>query len=397
MKTIITLMKTKIKSILLVLILISSGLKAQTIAVSNFSTHGSSKSPEIVAKMARLELIKLNKYTVMDEFDMAEVMSKNEDYQTCYGKTCLVELGNALNVQFMLSGAVDILPNKIIVNIKLIDVKADLVKLTHSMEFDNIEQELQRMIGIVLQEMHGVQVEQTTKSQLIFKQDVITSNNVGRINNTGPRVGFSYVGFGELNEFYTRKESMGGLEILPVMTNIGYQFEGQYIGTENFSALGELILNIGGMEQGQFIPTLSLLNGFRFGSAGWEIAFGPSIGFRKTSTGYFSAEDGRYYTRNEWENKTYNTWLTNPANFDESTGDVLVPYVAPDQSIYKKHLDKRGFGELSANWVMAFGKTFRSGALNIPVNIYYSSNKYGGVIGTSIGFNVSKRIKTINQ
>ncbi|MBK6526803.1 MAG: hypothetical protein IPG07_15360 [Crocinitomicaceae bacterium] len=46
---------------------------------------------------------------------------------------------------------------------------------------------------------------------------------------------------------------------------------------------------------------------------------------------------------------------------------------------------------------MAFGRTFRSGALNIPVNIYYSSNKFGGVIGASIGFNVNKRIKAINQ
>jgi hypothetical protein len=53
--------------------------------------------------------------------------------------------------------------------------------------------------------------------------------------------------------------------------------------------------------------------------------------------------------------------------------------------------------EFNTNWVMAVGRTFRSGALNIPVNLYYSGNKYGQVIGTSVGFNISKQKKAINQ
>jgi hypothetical protein len=46
---------------------------------------------------------------------------------------------------------------------------------------------------------------------------------------------------------------------------IGYQIEGQYVGTDNFSALVEGIFNISGLEQSNFIPSISLLNGFRFG------------------------------------------------------------------------------------------------------------------------------------
>lgn len=390
-------MKTKWMMITLLLLTWSIRLQAETIAVTNFSTNGVHATPEIAAKLTRLELVKLEKYTVLDEFDMAEVIESDASYSTCYGKTCLVEIGKKLNVDYILSGNVDGLGNKIVVTVKLIDVRGDVLKMTRSMEFDNQEAELQRMIGIVLEEMHGVVPNAVTKSQLEFKNEVITSNNVGRINNNGPRVGFSYVAVGEMSEFFARKESQGGLEILPVMTNIGYQFEAQYIGTENFSALGEMIFNIGGMEQGQFIPSLSLLNGFRFGNAGWEVAFGPSFGLRKVSSGFFNDEDERYYTSSEWRVKEYNEWQSQEGNIDPVTGDVLNPFKEPDQSLFSKHLDKRGNTELSANWIMAFGRTFRSGALNIPVNLYYSSNKYGGVIGASIGFNVNKRIKTINQ
>tara|TARA_Y100000385_G_scaffold288456_1_gene355117 strand:+ start:6107 stop:6259 length:153 start_codon:yes stop_codon:yes gene_type:complete len=49
---------------------------------------------------------------------------------------------------------------------------------------------------------------------------------------------------------------------------IGYQIEGQYVGTENFSALVEGIFNISGLEQGKLIPTITIFNGFRFGKAG---------------------------------------------------------------------------------------------------------------------------------
>jgi TolB-like protein len=387
-------MKTKWMMITLMMLTLSIRLQAETIAVTNFSTNGLHATPEITAKLARLELVKLNKYTVIDEFDMAEVMESDASYATCYGRTCLVEIGKKLNVDYILSGNIDGLGTKIVVTVKLIDVKGNLIKMTRSMEFDNQEAELQRMIGIVLEEMHGVTPNAVTKSQLEFKNEVITSNNVGRANNNGPRVGISYVAVGELNEFFMRNEGQGGLGIQPMMTNIGYQFEAQYIGTENFSALGELIFNIGGMEQGQFIPSLSLLNGFRFGSAGWEIAFGPSFGLRKTSSGLFD-EGGNYHLEADYLIDHRNNWELDPLNYDQSTGEDLLVYTRPGG--FEKHLDARGNTELSANWIMAFGRTFRSGALNIPVNLYYSSNKFGGVIGASIGFNVNKRIKTINQ
>jgi len=389
-------MKTKmiLKSMLITLISINS--YSETIAVTNFNTTSINANSEKIGKLARLEMVKIQKYTVMDEFDMQETFFNNKDLETCYGKTCLIELGEKLKADFVLSGSVDGFGNKIVVQLKLIDVKAKSISATKSLEFEYIEEEIQRMIGITIQELFGLTADPIIKTRLEYKNDVITSNNVGKMNNSGPRMGVSYIGFGELNDFFTRNENLGGLDILPVTTNIGYQFEAQYIGTENFSALGELIFNVGGMEQGRFIPSVTLLNGFRFGRGGWEIAFGPSFGLRKTKFGY-TDPDGVFYSKYEWENKSYQMYLNNPENFDPISGDPIVDYKTPNSSIYERTLDTRGTTELNASWIIAFGRTFRSGALNIPVNVYYSSNQYGGIIGTSVGFNVTKNKKSINQ
>lgn len=388
-------MKTKVFIInVLFAVLFNTGF-AQTIAVSNLNTSGMNATPEVGAKMTRLELVKLNKYTVLDEYDMTEKLGNNQ-YDDCYGKNCLIEMGKKLGVDFVLSGSLDGLGNKIVISLKLIDIANETIHSTRSVEFDNQEQELQRMIGIVLGELMGTPVDQETKKRLAFRNEEITSNNVGRVNNSGPRVGISYVAFGDLNNFFTRKENQGGLGILPFMTNIGYQFEGQYIGTENFSALFEVILNVGGMDQGQFIPSVSLLNGFRFGQSGWEFAFGPSFGFKRTSSGLFD-EDGKYYRESEWQEKLYEEWLDDTTNYNSVTGEVYNPFQTPSSSLFSRNLDARGPLEFNANWIMAIGRTFRSGALNIPVNVYYSRNKYGGIIGTSVGFNVVTSKKTIND
>ncbi len=359
---------------------------AQTIAVSDFSTTGLHATPKIVAKLARLELIKTNKYVVMDESDMDEVLTENE-MDNCYGKNCLVEIGEKLNVPMVLSGSADGLGNKIVISIKLIDVKTKTIKDSRSMEFDNQEIELQRMLGIILQEMHDIQPNEETKKRLAFKNEVIISNNVGKMNNSGPRMGISFLHESDLYDFFRRSETQGGLNIQPVTTNLGYQFEGQYIGTENFSALAEVIFNVSGMEQGQFLPSLSILNGFRFGTQGWEFAFGPSFGFRRESQGFFSEqgknlfgrEQGRYWSRSDFYNQGY-------------TNDIL----ESEGYEFTDNLDKRGDVKINTNWLMAVGRTFKAGALNIPFNVYYSYNKFGGSIGTSIGFNVTKSKSNIN-
>jgi hypothetical protein len=63
--------------------------------------------------------------------------------------------------------------------------------------------------------------------------------------------------------------------------------------------------------------------------------------------------------------------------------------------IAEETLDERASVKGAFMFVMAFGRTFRAGALNIPVNVFYSSRGSGGIAGINVGFNVTKSKSTI--
>lgn len=403
-------MKKAIYNLALIIACVSTSL-AQTkpsLAVANPSINGLFVTPTIAAKLIRLEMVKMNIYTVYDEFDMAEAFKKNPDYsKDCVSKTCLVELGKELNVDYTATGSFDGLGNKIVITIKIIDVKNNSIYKTSTKEFDNQEAELQRMVEIILNEMHGIESPKELIDRLKFKNEVITSNNVGKINNSGPRVGYAFM-VGSAGEFATRSTNRGGLDIFPGISMIGYQFEGQYVGTENFSALIEGVFNIAGLEQGQFIPTASIMNGFRFGKAGWEFGFGPGFGLKKVTEGFFDTdgtfgEKDQYWNRNDWSEYANNS--DNGLNDQTAHPEYFTNgyFIAPDPSkinsnynFNSKHADTRGNLAVSTMFVLAVGRTFRAGSLNVPVNVFYSSRKKGGMIGLSVGFNVLKSKKAIN-
>jgi len=379
----------------------------ESMAVANPHVQGLELTSQLAAKMIQLELIKIDKFLVYDEFDMAEVLQGNVKYtQDCYGLHCLTAMGKELKVDYVISGSFTNLGNKIAISLKWIDVKNEKLYKSVVREFDNQEEEIQRMVKVLLLELNDMEIDQYLKERLKFQNEMIVSNDVGKVNNSGPRVGYSVM-VGSFNEFATRSESQGGLNIFPGVSNIGYQFEEQYVGTENFSALIEGIVNISGLEQGRFLPSVSILNGFRFGKAGWEFAFGPSFTLKRTSDGFFDTEnrfgngEGAYFSKSDWESYAN-------ANFKTSDSDSLYYnngiYTNPtaydvtglDRYSNESTLDIRGDLKLSANWLMAFGRTFKAGSLNIPVNVYYASSKSGGNIGVSVGFNVVKSRGKIN-
>ena len=377
-----------------------------TIAVANPNIVGLKTTTTIAAKLLRLELIKMDNYFVYDEFDMEDIYKLDSSYRNnCLSKSCLVRMGKSLGVDYMITGSFDELGNKIVLSLKVIDVKNASIFKTRVQEFDNQPLELQRMVEITLKEMHAIEVQQEIVDRLQFKNEVITSNNLGRIKNNGPRVGYGIL-TGSLTEFATRSVSQGGLGIFPAVSMIGYQLEAQYVGTENFSGLVEGIINVSGLEQGQFIPTITVMNGFRFGKAGWEFAFGPGFGLKSESYGFFDTNGsfgdvGSYISQNDWQgyaDKTYNDIDLYPEFF--LNGYYTRPDVSevnPDYNLNEKHADKRGKVSISTSFVFGFGRTFRAGALNMPVNIFYSSKKGGGLLGINIGFNVLRSKESINK
>ncbi len=400
-------MKKVIYNLALIIGCVSTTL-AQTkssIAVTNPSVNGLFATPTIASKLIRLELIKLNIYTVYDEFDMSDAYKKNPEFlNNCVSKSCLVELGKELNVDYTVSGSYDALGDKIVLTIKIIDVKNNLIFKTGTKEFDNQEPELQRMTEILLNEMHGIESQKELVDRLKFKNELITSNNVGKVNNSGPRVGYAYM-VGSLAEFATRSTDRGGLDIFPGISMIGYQVEGQYVGTENFSALIEGVFNVSGLEQGQFIPTATIMNGFRFGKAGWEFGFGPGFGLKKVTNGFFDSEGtfgdkDTYFNNEDWISYAVKESLDptqHPSFFNTDGTMKSLTEINSKYNFSSKHADTRGDLAISTMFVMAIGRTFRAGSLNIPVNVFYSSRKGGGMVGLSVGFNVLKSKKPINS
>ena len=293
----------------------------------------------------------------------------------------------------MITGSFDLLGNKIVITLKMIDVANNSVYKSGLKEFTNQEKELQRMVEVLLAEMLDIPVNKELSDRLKFDNDIITKANVGKVSNSGPRVGVGVM-TGAFYEYANRSKSQGGLDIFPAVSMIGYQLEAQYVGTDNFSALAEFILNVNGLEQGKFIPTLSILNGFRFGDAGWEFAFGPGFTLTKTSFGRF-LDDDSYQTRQEYQNYwagEYNT--SSGISYNEHMNNQDYKDIVDNM---EETLDDRADIKGAFMFVMAFGRTFRAGALNIPVNIFYSSRGKGGIAGLNVGFNVTKKKTTLTQ
>ena len=398
---------TTLRIIAIVLLNLSSfALFAQgpkTIAVTQPVVSGMESTAITTEKMLRIEIAKLDKYYVYDAFDMAEAIAGNEEYKSnCQSKTCLTKLGKELGVDYAVSGSFDKLGNKIVIHLKLINVSTGSVIKTAMLEFDDQELELQRMTQCAVRKLHDLDVDKSLSDRLYFRDEPATLNNVGRIKNSGPRTGYAMM-TGDMYEFANRSSAQGGMDIFPAVSMIGYQFEKQYIGTENFSALFEFIPNISGLEQGKFIPTMSFLNGFRFGKAGWEIAFGPGIGLKQTSKGFFDTEGhfgnkGDYMSEADW-NDYSNRTFTNDSIFAPN-GSYEQPdpsYFDPSYNFDKSHGDTRAGIKLTTSFLFAVGRTFRAGSLNIPVNVFYSAKTGGGIVGVNVGFNVIKSKTSVKK
>ena len=124
---------------------------------------------------------------------------------------------------------------------------------------------------------------------------------------------------------------------------------------------------ITGLDQGKFLPSVSILNGLRSNISGWEFAFGPSFSIDHKSKGY--NVNGVWQLKEDWEKE-------NP--------DVTPP---PTET----RSDSRGDIKLTSNFVIAAGKTIKSGKMNIPINAFFIPTKNGMRFGISFGYNARPR------
>jgi len=372
-------MKFLIQLFTIILILVASisatiaqGLSnLPVIAVLNIDSKGLTLEPSQLGNIARTELSKLDRFQVMDRYDVDYVIEKNEfAIDKCYGKICMVEAGKILKTDKMLTGSAEVLGETIVVTLRIIDVGTQSIEKTQVMEFLNLRGQIQTMISLTVKKMFEETIDENLINKLTKKFDYESAVNfpeVDQLNLSGPRMGFTAF-TGELSSIYSDPKNMGGFDALPLMFQFGYQFEVKYLNQGDFQALFEFIPIVTGLDQGKFIPSISILNGMRSNRTGWEFAFGPVFYGLKRANGYY--DDGNiWHLENEWS-------AQNP---DEDN-----PYEIENR------LDSRGDIAFASGFIFAGGKTFKSGRLNIPVNAFFIPNKGGHRFGVSMGFNANR-------
>lgn len=385
----------KTKNIISAFIFLTAGLIAQNkpmVAVLNIDSKGLINTSEEMGYLVRLELEKTGVYNVLDKYEVKEVTTLNKiDVQNCFSKTCLHETGKLLKVNKMISGSAERFGEKIIISLRILDVETGNIEKNESTEYLNLP-EIQKMVGISVKKLVG-QTPDENMVKLLIDYDVPIESPKNTLKLNGPRMGFSST-FGEAGQILSSRDTKnGGFDMFPVNFQFGWQQEFQYISAGSFQALVENIILIGGLESGKFIPSYTPLLGFRFGKGAWEFGFGPTFRIVKSATGFYDSgygdNDDLLMSQNESDRNKF--YLANEFNNLPDTVRSFYSYENPYPLV--ERLDSRGRTKLDAGLVIAVGKTFRSGYLNIPVNLYVAPRKSGTTFGLTLGFNIQQKKK----
>jgi len=317
------------------------------------------------AKVLRNALIELDTFEVIDIYDMEYILQKeNITDSTCLNINCLVNVGKTLNADIMMTGIIERLLGKIVVSLRIIDVQTSRITNRKLIEFVDVEDQLKEMIRITLNEMFGHSSDKAKTLSLTNEYQFESSINkpeITKLQLSGPRIGLTAL-TGENAQIYRNAEQNGGFDGRSVLFQFGYQFEVSYLNEGPIQALFEFIPMISGVDQGRFVPSVSLLNGIRSNVSGWEFAIGPVFSMAKFAEGY-------YNENNEW---------------------IMKGKDSPEEAVFVKRLDSRGDPQLNTGLIFAFGKSFKSGKINFPVNIFTVVNRNSYRFGISMGFNASE-------
>ena len=341
-----------------------------SLAVLPIDNTNSELSPEQLASLARIEVTKLSQFEVIDPYDIEYLFKKNEfDPTGCYGKICLTEAGQLLGVDKVLSGSVESFNKHVVITLRQVDVNKGVIEKAHVMEFLNIDGQLFSMIEITVRQMYGMEVSEAVVTKLTKDEDFESTINVPDadvLNLSGPRMGVFFL-TGEAAQINRMSKSQGGWDGMPFLSQFGYQFEVKYLNSGNVQALFEFIPVIAGLEQGRILPSITVLSGIRSNLNGFEFGFGPNIFMTQELEGFYTDPDdlGSFVKAGH-------------SDFD------------PDAHELVDRLHRDGDIKVRSGIVFAVGKTFRSGKLNIPVNVFYIPGKKTQRFGASFGFNINR-------
>lgn len=318
----------------------------QSAAVMNLDSKVQDVSSSMLGTILRLELQKLNYYNVIDKYDAEYLIQKNQlQIDKCFGRMCMVEAGKALQVDKVIGGSFEIIEKNLVVSLSLIDVKSGSVEKTFSKEYLTLDKELRLITELSLRQLLELPYDEKTLNNLTsnnnFPNEINSQGNILKLD--GPRFGMSFF-TGPIKDRFMSDRSEGGFNgSYPGLWMFGYQFEKQYLNTGDLQVLFEFIPMVNGLDQGFFMPSFTLLHGIRSNNTGLEFAFGPSIRLLKIDNNHM--------------------------------------------------IDSRADLKFGSDFVFAFGRSFKSGRMNVPINLFVIPGRNGFRAGFSFGFNISKANK----
>jgi TolB-like protein len=369
-------MKNPILSLLLGSALALSGtLNAQsepkkTLAVLDFDVRNYPVDGQQLIDKATIELIRINKFEIVDKYDIEYISKRDQvDLKGCYSKICLEDIGKRLKCDYLLTGSYDLLGDRVAVTVRLYDVAKGSFTESASRIYLNIPQQNLTMMEVAIKDLLAVANDENLIKKLTISEEYESALNnpeTAVINNNGPRLGITAVA-GSSTKILMADPKTGGFGYsLPALTSFGYQFEQVFVNSGDFQALFEFIPLIAGLEYGRLIPSANVLMGMRNSRTGWEFAVGPNFTTTVTAEGYMQGE---------------NFIIRGTQGYDPTDKDVIT------------RLDSRGDLAVSTGLVLGFGKTFKSGKMNFPVNLFVVTPGRGDSwrIGTSVGFNIVRK------
>ena len=342
----------------------------KTLAVLDFDVRNYPVDAQQLIDKATIELIRINKFEIVDKYDIEYISKRDQvDLKGCYSKICLGDIGKRLKCDFLLTGSYDLLGDRVAVTVRLYDVAKGSFTESASRIYLNIPQQNLTMMEVAVKDLLAVANDENLIKKLTISEEYESALNnpeTAVINNNGPRLGITAVA-GSSTKILMADPKTGGFGYsLPALTSFGYQFEQVFVNSGDFQALFEFIPLIAGLEYGRVIPSANVLMGMRNSRTGWEFAVGPNFTTTVTAEGYMQGED---------------FIIRSTQGYDPAGKDVIT------------RLDSRGDLAVSTGLVLGFGKTFKSGKMNFPVNLFVVTPGRGDSwrIGTSVGFNIVRK------
>jgi len=342
----------------------------KTLAVLDFDVRNYPVDAQQLIDKATIELIRINKFEIVDKYDIEYISKRDQvDLKGCYSKICLEDIGKRLKCDFLLTGSYDVLGDRVAVTVRLYDVAKGSFAESASRVYLNIPQQNLTMMEVAIKDLLAVANDENLIKKLTISEEYESALNnpeTSVINNNGPRLGVTAVLGGSTQILMADPRTGGFGYSLPALTSFGYQFEQVFVNSGDFQALFEFIPLIAGLEYGRVIPSANVLMGMRNSRTGWEFAVGPNFTTTVTAEGYMQGE---------------NFIIRGTQGYDPTGKEVIT------------RLDSRGDLAVSTGLVLGFGKTFKSGKMNFPVNLFVVTPGRGDSwrIGTSVGFNIVRK------